>query len=53
LGKGTALPQEIKDGVDPDEIADAMSEHFRQQIAASGLQETAALLNQSLGMCTV
>jgi hypothetical protein len=43
------LPQEIADGVDPDEIADAMSERFRQQIAASGLQETAALLNQSLG----
>ena len=38
------LPQEIAAGVDPAAVAKAMSENFRQQLAASGLQDTAALL---------
>ena len=39
------LPKEIAAGVDPGEIAKKMSESFRQQIAASGLRESAALLD--------
>ena len=39
------LPQEIAAGVDPAAIAKKMSESFRQQIAASGLRESAALLD--------
>ena len=38
------LPQEIAAGVDPVVIARSMSEAFRQQLAATGLQETAQLL---------
>lgn len=39
-----ALPQEIAAGVDPAAIARSMSESFRQQLAATGLQDTGALL---------
>jgi len=38
------LPQEIAQGVDVGSIAKAMSESFRQQLVATGLQETAAIL---------
>jgi hypothetical protein len=38
------LPQEIAAGVDPTAIARGMSESFRQQLAATGLHDTAALL---------
>jgi hypothetical protein len=41
------LPQEIAAGVDAGAIAKAMSEKFRQQISATGLQDAAALLNAS------
>jgi hypothetical protein len=43
-----SLPQEIAAGVDPTVIAKGMSESFRQQLAASGLQETAALLKAAV-----
>jgi hypothetical protein len=43
------LPEEIAEGVDPEDLADALSESFRQQIAATGLEETAGLLEKSLG----
>jgi hypothetical protein len=42
-----SLPQEIAAGVDPGAIAKAMSESFRQQIAASGLRDSIALLDAS------
>jgi hypothetical protein len=41
------LPQEIAQGVDAAAIAKAMSESLRQQLAATGLQETASSLNVS------
>jgi hypothetical protein len=41
------LPQEIAAGVDAGAIAKAMSESFRQQISATGLQDAATLLNAS------
>jgi hypothetical protein len=41
------LPQEIAAGIDVGAIAKAMSENFRQQLAATGLQDTATLLNAS------
>jgi hypothetical protein len=41
------LPQEIAAGVDAGAIAKAMSEKFRQQLAATGLQDTATLLDIS------
>jgi len=40
-----SLPRDIAAGVDPAAIAKKMSESFRQQIAASGLRESAALLD--------
>jgi hypothetical protein len=43
------LPYEITKGVDTAAIAKAMSESFRQQLAATGLQDTAALLRSSSG----
>ena len=46
-GRLARLPQEIAQGVDATAIAKAMSESFRQQLAATGLQDTAALLNLS------
>jgi hypothetical protein len=46
-GRLARLPQEIAQGVDAGAIAKAMSESFRQQLAATGLQETATLLNLS------
>ncbi len=42
------LPQEIAAGVDPAVIAKDMSESFRQQLAASGLHDTAALLKAAV-----
>src|SRR4051812_12666996 len=42
------LSKQIVEGVDPDGIAKAMSTSFRQQLAATGLQDTAALLNSSV-----
>jgi len=39
------LPQEIANGVKPDDIAKAMAESFRQQIAATGIEETKTLLS--------
>jgi hypothetical protein len=42
------LPQEIAAGVDTRAIAKAMSEAFRQQLAATGLQDTATLLSASV-----
>jgi len=44
-GRLARLPQEIAQGVDTGAIAKAMSESFRQQLAVTGLQETAAILN--------
>jgi predicted house-cleaning noncanonical NTP pyrophosphatase (MazG superfamily) len=41
------LPEEIASGVRPEEIASAMAESFRQQIAAVGLEQSSALLQQS------
>jgi hypothetical protein len=43
-----SLPNEIAQGVDPSAIAKAMSESFRQQLAACGLQDAAILLNASV-----
>jgi hypothetical protein len=45
----SGLPQEITKGVDPSAMAKVMSEAFRQQLAATALQETAALLKSSTG----
>ena len=42
------LPKEIADGIDPAAVAKAMSESFRQQLAASGLQDTASLLKAAV-----
>ena len=42
------LPKEIADGIDPATVAKAMSESFRQQLAASGLQDTASLLKAAV-----
>ena len=42
------LPREIADGIDPATVAKAMSESFRQQLAASGLQDTASLLKAAV-----
>ncbi len=42
------LPREIVAGVDASGIAKAMSESFRQQLAVSGLQDTAALLKAAV-----
>jgi hypothetical protein len=42
-----SLPEEIAAGVQPESIATAMAESFRQQIAAVGLEQSAALLKQS------
>ena len=42
------LPKEIADGIDPAAVAKAMTESFRQQLAASGLQETASLLKAAV-----
>jgi hypothetical protein len=39
------LPGEMADGVKPDAIAKTMSEAFRQQIAATGIQDTHKLLS--------
>jgi hypothetical protein len=39
-----SLPQEIAEGVDAVAIAQAMAEAFRQQIASTGLENTATLL---------
>ncbi len=41
------LPQEIAEGVDAGAIVKAMSESFRQQVTATGLQDATALLNAS------
>lgn len=41
------LPAEITDGVDVAAIAKGMSEAFRQQLAATALQDTASLLRAS------
>ena len=43
-----SLPNEIAQGVDPSAIAKAMSESFRQQLSACGLQDAAILLNASV-----
>ena len=42
------FPREIASGVDANAMAKAMSESFRQQLAASGLENTAMLLRSSL-----
>lgn len=42
------LPKEVADGFDPATVAKAMSESFRQQLAATGLQETASLLKAAV-----
>jgi hypothetical protein len=42
------LPKDIADGIDPAAVAKAMSESFRQQLAVSGLQETASLLKAAV-----
>ncbi len=41
------LPQEIAEGVDAGAIAKAVSERFRQQLAATGLEDSTVLLNAS------
>jgi hypothetical protein len=43
------MPAQIVEGVDPAAIAKAMSEKFRQQLAATGLQDVTALLKASTG----
>jgi hypothetical protein len=43
------LPAQIAEGVDPAAIAKEMSESFRQQIAATGLQDTTAMLKATTG----
>jgi hypothetical protein len=43
------LPQEIAAGVDVAGVARGMSEAFRQQLAATGLQDTAAMLKAAGG----
>ncbi len=47
-----ALPGQIAAGVDVNAIAEAMSEAFRQQLGASGLRDTAALLRASASEIT-
>lgn len=42
------LPREIEAGIDPVALAKQMSESFRQQLSASGLQDTAALLKAAV-----
>jgi len=42
------LPSEVANGVDPSAVAKAMSESFRQQLAACGLHDAATLLNASV-----
>jgi hypothetical protein len=42
-----SLPQEIAEGVDASAIAQAMAEAFRQQIASTGLENTATLLRNA------
>jgi hypothetical protein len=42
-----SLPQEIAEGVDAGAIAQAMAEAFRQQIASTGLENTATLLRNA------
>jgi hypothetical protein len=42
-----SLPDEIAAGVDVEAMAEGMAESFRQQIAATGLQTTAALLRSA------
>jgi F0F1-type ATP synthase membrane subunit b/b' len=42
-----SLPEEIAAGVQPEEIAAAMAESFRQQIAEVGLERSGATLRQS------
>jgi hypothetical protein len=39
------LPEEIAEGVKPADVAKTMAEAFRQQIAATGIEETKALLS--------
>jgi hypothetical protein len=46
-GRLARLPEEIAAGVDPDAIAKSMSESFRQQLVAVGLQDTAVLLRSA------
>ena len=41
------MPEEIAAGVQPEEIASAMAESFRQQIADVGLEQSGAVLKQS------
>ncbi len=47
-----ALPGEIAAGVDVELMAEAMSEAFRQQLGATGLRDTAALLRASVSDIT-
>jgi hypothetical protein len=42
-----SLPQEIAEGVDAGAIANTMAEAFRQQLAATGLENTATLLRNA------
>jgi hypothetical protein len=46
-GRLARLPEEIAAGVDVDAIAEGMSEAFRQQLANTGLENTAVLLRNS------
>jgi hypothetical protein len=43
-----SLPKEIADGVDANRIAQAISERFRQQIMATGLQDVTTALHRSV-----
>lgn len=47
-----ALPGDIAAGVDVNAMAEAMSEAFRQQLGATGLRDTAALLRASVSDIT-
>ncbi|MDQ2949454.1 MAG: hypothetical protein M3Y27_26540 [Acidobacteriota bacterium] len=47
-----ALPGEIAAGVDVNAMAETMSEAFRQQLGATGLRDTAALLRVSVSEIT-
>jgi hypothetical protein len=42
------LPKDIAEGVNPDAVAKAMSESFRQQLTTSGLEDTARGLQASI-----
>jgi hypothetical protein len=47
------FPEEIAQRVDPEELAEAMSESFRQQLSATALEDTGRLLGASIASLTM